>query len=341
MNSQNLRARPMLAIALVMATLLTAFAASAQTAPASSAKRTTWTNPKTPWGDPDLQGMWPSGAMTGVPFQRPESFGERSELTDAEFAARQKSVDAQRTGSFAVNAWGEPGKAQRQASLLVEPSNGRLPAMTPEGMRRSQYLHSSWQNIWFDNVSDFDTWDRCITRGLLPSMLPAQYSNGIQIHQAPGYVVIRNEMIHENRIIPLDGRPHPGPKIKTYMGDSRGHWDGISLVIETTNFNGKTAATNPGTSGSPMQNNIPTSDQMKITERLTRLDHDTLQYEATVNDPIIFTAQWKVSLPLRFEPDYQMFEYSCHDGNYALPNLITGSQADLKKLLDSLDRAQN
>jgi hypothetical protein len=198
MNSQNLRARPMLAIALVMATLLTAFAASAQTAPASSAKRTTWTNPKTPWGDPDLQGMWPSGAMTGVPFQRPESFGERSELTDAEFAARQKSVDAQRTGSFAVNAWGEPGKAQRQASLLVEPSNGRLPAMTPEGMRRSQYLHSSWQNIWFDNVSDFDSWDRCITRGLLPSMLPAQYSNGIQIHQAPGYVVIRNEMIHEN-----------------------------------------------------------------------------------------------------------------------------------------------
>jgi hypothetical protein len=206
--------------------------------------------------------------------------------------------------------------------------------MTPEGVRRSAYLHSSWQDIWFDNPSDFDTWDRCITLGLLPSMLPKMYSNGLQIHQAPGYVVIRNEVLHEQRIIPLDGRPHVGAHITSYLGDSRGRWEGNTLLVETTNFNGKSTATNPGTPGSPPQNNVPTSQQMKIVERFTRVDHDTLQYEATVDDPVVFTAPFKVSLPLKFEPDYQIFEYSCHDGNYALSNLITGSQAELKKIVD-------
>ena len=277
--------------------------------------------------------MWPSGAMTGVPLERPESFGERTQLTDEEFADRGSAIERRRP-SFEIGAWGESGKAQRQASLIVEPSNGRLPALTAEGRRRSRFLKSSWQDIWFDNPSDLDTWDRCITRGLLPSMLPAQYSNGIQIHQAPGYVVIRNEMVHEARLVPLDGRPHVGGKILSYMGDSRGRWDGNALVVETTNFNGKTAATNPGTSGSPQQNNIPTSPQMTIVERLTRVDRETLQYEATVTDPVVFTAPYKVSFPLKYEPDYQLFEYTCHEGNYALKNLITGSQADLKKLLD-------
>ena len=120
--------------------------------------------------------------MTGVPFQRPESFGERTSLNDEEFARRQKAVEAQSTGSFVVGAWGEPGKAQRHTSLIVEPSNGRLPALTPEGLRRSAYMKSSWQSIPWDSPADFDTWDRCITRGLLPWMLPAQFSNGIQIH---------------------------------------------------------------------------------------------------------------------------------------------------------------
>lgn len=302
----------------------------------STAPAKPYAMPKTAWGDPDIQGMWPSGSMTGVPFQRPETLGERTQLTDEEFNRRVQAVDAQRTGSFVIGAWGEPGKAQRQTSLIVEPKNGRLPLMTPEGQRRSQFLKSSWQNIWFDNVSDFDTWDRCITRGLLPSMLPVQYSNGIQIHQSPGYVVIRNEMIHENRVIPVDGRPHVGSKITSYMGDSKGRWEGNTLVVETTNFNAKTAATNPGTSGSPQQNNVPTSEQMTIVERLTRVDHETIQYEATVTDPVVFTQPYKVSYPLKYEPDYQLFEYSCHDGNYALANLITGSQADLKKVMDLL-----
>ena len=312
--------------------------AIAQTRSAAPAK--SYVPPKTPWGDPDIQGMWPSAAMQGVPMQRPESFGERATLTDEEFQRRERTLEGQRTGSFALGAWGEPGKAQRQASLIVDPPNGRLPALTAEGLRRSASLRSSWQDIWFDNPSDFDTWDRCISLGLLPSMLPKMYSNGLQIHQSPGYVVIRNEILHEQRIIPVDGRPHIGSRIVSYLGDSRGHWEGNTLVVDTTNFNGKSSATNPGTPGSPPLNNVPTSQQLHIVERFTRVAPDTLQYEATVNDPVVFTTPFKVAMPLHYDPDYQIFEYSCHVGNYALKNLITGSQADLKKLLDSLARKE-
>ena len=306
-------------------------AAGAQTAPAAGATKTAWIHPMTPWGDPDLQGMWPSGQMTGVPLERPERFGERAILTDEEFAAREAQLKRSFEG-FVLGAWGEQGRAQRQASLIVDPSNGRMPPLTAEGRRKSATLHSSWQSIWFNGPEALDTWDRCITRGVLPSMLPAQYSNGIEIHQAPGYVVIRNEMIHEARIIPLDGRPHLGPAIKQYMGDSRARWDGRTLAVETTNFNGRTAATNPGTSGSPEQNNVPTSESLRLVERFTRVDADTLDYEARVEDPVVFTRSWTVAYPLRRDPKYRMFEYACHEANYALRNLINGSQAAEKAL---------
>jgi hypothetical protein len=227
-----------------------------------------------------------------------------------------------------IGAWGESGKAQRQASLIVDPPKGRMPALTSEGQERSAPMGSSWQSRPFNGPEDFDTWDRCISRGLLPSMLPAQYSNGLEIHQTPGYVVVRNEMIHEARIIPLDGRPHLSKAMRQYMGDSRGRWEGESLVVETSNFNGKTAATNPGTTGSPMQNNIPTSDALRILERFTRMDADTINYEVTIDDPIVFTRPWKVAYPFRRNPDYVIYEYACHEGNYALANLLSGSQAE-------------
>src|SRR5262245_30643648 len=239
--------------------------AAGQAHPQTSPRKTNWVAPKTPWGDPDLQGAWPTGEMTGVPLERPASFGDRATLTDEEFAERQAQIQ-RRFQSFVIGAWGESGKAQRQASLIVDPPNGRLPALTEEGHKRSAPMGSSWQSRPFNGPEDFDTWDRCISRGLLPSMLPAQYSNGLEIHQTPGYVVVRNEMIHEARIIPIDGRPHLSKAIRQYMGDSRGRWESESLVVESSNFNGKTAATNPGTSGSPMQNNIPTSDALRIVE---------------------------------------------------------------------------
>ena len=334
MRRRSLTAAGVLVVSLSLTALVAAapsgaagFNEGVQPQATAASKKTTWAHPKTPWGDPDLQGMWPSGAMTGVPFERPERFGERSILNDEEFSQREAQLKRMFAG-FVIGAWGEPGKAQRQASLIVDPPNGRMPPLTAEGQRKSATLRSGWQNIWFDSPEDFDTWERCITRGLLPSMLPAQYSNGIQIHQAPGYIVIRNEMIHEARVIPLDGRPHVGSGVKQYLGDSRGRWENNTLVVETTNFNGKTAATNPGTSGSPMQNNIPTSEELRIVERFTRVDADTISYEATVEDPTIFTRSWKVAYPLRQESNYLLFEYTCHEHNYALRNLITGSQAE-------------
>jgi len=148
----------------------------------------------------------------------------------------------------------------------------------------------------------------------------------MEIYQSPGYVVIHIEMIHEARIIPVNGRPHLPPTIKAWLGDSRGHWEGDRLVVETTNFNGKTAATNPGTSGSPMDNNIPTSERLRIVERFSRVDDDTIDYEATVDDPTIFTRTWKVAFPLRRNPDYRIYEYACHENNYALTNFMRASQ---------------
>jgi hypothetical protein len=271
--------------------------------------------------------MWPSGDMTGVPLQRPESFGTRTSLTDEEFAQRQSALKRQ-YDSFVIGAWGEQGKAQRQASLIVDPPDGRLPSMTAEGQKRSASVSSSWQNRPFDSVQDFDTWDRCITRGLPPMMFPVQYSNGLEIVQSPGYVAIRIEMIHEARIIPLDVRPPLGKAIRQWVGDSRGRWEGSTLVIETTNFNGRTAATNPGTTGSPAQNNIPTSGNLRLAERFTRVDADTINYEATIDDTAVFTAPWKVAYPLRRHPEYVIYEYACHETNYALRNLLTGSRAE-------------
>ena len=331
MREQVLGAGRRVAGALALAGLVAAVPVSGQTSTATASKKASWVHPKTPWGDPDLQGMWPSGRMTGVAFERPVHFGERAVLNDEELAERAAQLKRSYEG-FVIGAWGEPGQAQRQASLIVDPPNGRMPPLTAEGRNKSATLRSSWQTIWFNGPEDLDTWDRCITRGLLPSMLPAQYSNGIQIHQSPGYFVIRNEMIHEARVIPLDGRPHLGAAITQYMGDFRGRWEGHSLIVETTNFNGKTAATNPGTSGSPMQNNIPTSESLRIVERFTRVDADTIQYEATVQDPGVFTAAWRVAYPLTRDPAYQLFEYTCHEHNYALGNLITGSQAELAAL---------
>ncbi|HLH44031.1 MAG TPA: hypothetical protein VKV74_13670, partial [Bryobacteraceae bacterium] len=211
-----------------------------------------YTPPKTPWGDPDIQGQWP--AYANIPLQRPPNFGLRNTLTDEEVAQRQKqsviTEEADREEfvtsktTLSINPpsyWVEHGKVNRQASLVVDPPNGRTPPLTAEGQAviRSQRGGLGPGSHFPDKVDsweDFDIYSRCITRGLVSSMLPTLYNFGNQIIQAPGVVVIRNEMIHESRIIPLDGRPHVGQDIQTYMGDSRGHWEGNTLVVETTNF---------------------------------------------------------------------------------------------------------
>ena len=322
--------------------------ATAGSSPNATAKAPkSWTMPRTPWGDPDIQGLWPANDMQGTPYERPESFGTRATLNDKEFAERQEARERQvradseqfvaqgtRTGIGGPAHWsaGERGEPQRQASLVVDPPNGRFPPMTDEGKKRIALARSTYYYDFpeavvphpFETFEDLGAYDRCITRGTLSSMMPTAYNMGTEIIQIPGAVVIRNEMIHETRIIPIDGRPHVSPKIRSYMGDSRGHWEGETLVIETTNFNGKVGLTRNG-------NTLLTSPELKLTERLTRLDENTLQYEATVDDPATWTRPWKVALPFTRHPEYQFFEYACHEGNYAMRNILSAERAAERK----------
>jgi hypothetical protein len=291
--------------------------------------------PRTPWGDPDLQGTWPSGQMMEVPFERPAELGTRALLTDAEFAKRLAAVQAQAVSDNAESGpgsgspatappphWLERGRASRQASLIVDPLDGRLPSMTPDGARRA----ADWQARAADTYAhigpgDFTPYDRCITRGVLGSAFPNIYSAGTQILQAPGYVIIRHEMIHEARIVPLDGRAHLSKALASYMGDARGHWDGATLVVETTNFNGRTGSY--GRNG----NGNPTSTALRLVERFALTDPDTLQYRVTVEDPQTWTRPWTVAFPIARDPAYEMYEYACHEGNYALGNILRAARA--------------
>ena len=304
---------------------LVSFAAAGQT----PAKK--WTPPKTPWGDPDIQGQWPATAR--IPMQRPLTLADRANLTDEEYAKAQKQAEAQAQAdseefsgsgnSVSINPpsyWQERGEPNKQASLVVDPPNGRIPPMTPRGqqvvksLRNGQGPGSHFPSK-VDSWDDFDIYSRCITRGLISSMLPTLYNFGNQIIQAPGYVVIRNEMIHESRVIPLDGRPHVGSNIHMYMGDSRGHWEGNTLVVETTNLNPQ-----PGTNGGLF------SDAAQVVERFTRTGPKDLSYDVTINDPNTWTKPWKIHMPYKLDPHYVLYEYACHEGNYMMIDALTGAR---------------
>jgi hypothetical protein len=287
-----------------------------------------WKPPMTPWGEPDLRGIWPLNHLIGTPFQRPERFGDRRFLTDEEYAAAQKSVESRNT-RFQSGAipQADAGGATRLTSLLVDPANGRFPELTPRGKELYDRMRGSYKpgQTVFDTPEDFDSWDRCITRGLPVSMLPRNYNNGVRIMQYPGYVVILLEMAHETRIIPTDGRPPIDGGIRQYLGESRGRWEGTTLVGVTTNFNGKTAMTNAGVPGSPPL--TPSTPNMRFTERFTRTAEDTIEYEMRVEDPeILTTRSWTAAFPLTLDNDYQVFEFACHEGNTAIRNYIETSR---------------
>src|SRR5579871_165186 len=293
-----------------------------------------WTPPRTPWGDPDLQGIWP-GNM-GVPMQRSKALGERSELNDQEFAQRvsqaQRASAAdsaefapkdERVGIGPPSYWTERGRPTRQASLIIDPPDGRLPPMTAAGKAIQAKTPAEWAGK-ANTYEDVNLYYRCITRGAVGSIIPVVYNNGNQILQAPGYVVIRNEMIHEARIIPLDDRPHVGTNIHMYMGDSRGHWEGNTLVIETTNFTNKTSIGSNGVAynGEGGRN----SEDLRLIERLTRVDENTLNYQATIDDPQTWTRPWTLRILLKRDDRYQFLEYACHEGNYALKDILSGAR---------------
>jgi hypothetical protein len=281
----------------------------------------TFASPRTPWGDPDLQGTWPGDPVAAVPFERAQELGTRATLTDEEAAKRNAGIDAQ-LSSGQGNFFPELGHAPPLSSLIVEPENGRLPAMTEDGARRAQ----QWRVVadpdyLAASAAELRAYDRCITRGVLGSAFPNIYGSGMQIHQAPGFVIIRHEMVHEARVIRLDRRPHVSSAIRMYMGDSRGRWEGDTLVVETTNFNGRTGSYARNGDGNP------TSTALRLVERFRLRDANTLLYEVHIDDPQTWVRPWTVAFPLRRDQSYVLHEYACHEGNYAIANILSAARA--------------
>ena len=286
---------------------------------------------KTSWGDPDLRGMWPTDSIGGLPLQRPAEMGERVFLSPAELKARDDLMDQWRHAAadeikqnhLGAGNWVEMTGAGRRTSMLVDPKNGRLPELTAEAKRMDAIGRSSWvAKQSFDWVTDFDSWDRCVTRGFPASMLPFRYNNGVQIMQSPGYVVVNLEMIHDARIIPLDGSPAPGG-LTNWMGESRGHFEGDTLVVETDHIRQGAAPLNMATIGAPPNNTIPMSPRAHVTERFTMVGPNTLTYEMTFSDPVNWTAPFTLRVDLARNQKYKFFEYACHEGDEQVHNYIT------------------
>ena len=266
---------------------------------------------QTPWGHPDLQGTWSNSTTT--PMERPADLEGREFLTEEERAARNPDSgfsteipsEIMPTGAY-NDFWLEQGELSTQTSLIVDPPDGRYPALTPEAERRRREQRGSFANGGFSSWEDFSTYDRCLTRGMPGAMSPGFYNHNYQIFQTPDHVVILVEMIHDARIIPLGGRASLSQEAEQWLGDSRGRWEGDTLVIETTN--------------------LPASDRHVI-ERLTRVDTDTIDYRITVTDPAEWTDEWTAAMPMS-AIEGPLFEYACHEGNYAVPNMLAGSRAD-------------
>ena len=328
---------------ILLSDVVTAQVPAAAATASSSARARDWTPPRTAWGDPDFQGIWSTDDSMGVPIQRPDRFGNRLFLTDEEIAERAKRDAQVRQQSLeeaaapvAPNApantgppshWGEQGtRTARQTSLIVDPADGKIPALTPEAQRRAAGRDTgSFGSGPFNGPEDLTNFDRCISRSVIGSFIARPYGNGLQIVQSPGLVAIRHEMIHDTRIIPLDNRPQLGSSIRQYMGDSRGRWEANVLVVETTNLTDKTSI---GLNG----NGLRHSDAIRLVERFTRVDSDTIQYEVTIDDPETYVRPWTITFPLTTQPgEYQVFEYACHEGNYGMTNILSGARADEKR----------
>ena len=296
----------------------------------SSTASNTWTPDHTPDGQPDLQGIWTNETITA--FERPIELADKAFLTQeeaSELEARNAEQRAARDGTSRAGSvgiynefWRDPGTEvveTRQTSLIVDPPDGRIPVRPEAEARRDD---NTARNT--DSWEYMSVWDRCITRGVPGSMFPTSYNNAYQILQIPGYVVIRYEMIHDVRIIPVDERPHVGSDIGLWMGDSRGRWEGNTLVVETTNYNDRGWIAQAYAAG--RIRGVEVSKAMRVVERFTRVDEQTINWEATVEDLNIYTKPWTLSMPLKSNPQYQMYEYACHEGNWAVRNALSGAR---------------
>jgi hypothetical protein len=285
--------------------------------------------PVTPWGDPDLQGVFTNNNENGIPFERPENVqAQRNEDVSAEELERLRDERESRRVAAAPNLGVLPGSnpvhwfehfgaANSRAWLVVDPPDGRIPPLTAEAQRRPRARGgSSFGNGPFNSTLDFSLYDRCISRGMPGSMLPGIYGNAYAIVQAPGYVSIMYEMIHEARVIPLDGRASLPSSIRSYMGDARGHFEGNTLVVETRNF----------VEGSAYRG--ASADTLRIIERFTPIAADKLEWAVRVDDPSTWTRPWTFAMELtRGGAEVQPFEYACHEGNYGMPNMLSAARA--------------
>jgi hypothetical protein len=329
------------------AALMSAGAAAAPPAPADltaiPAVRSDHVPARTSWGDPDLRGTWPLQRFVeaNIPLQRPEAAGRRAWQTDEEHAARIASAeqfDARAdsedgvTGSVPGLAdWVRTHRDGRRTSLIVEPDDGRLPPLTPSADALFKAGKSSWVNtVDIDWITDLDAFDRCITRGVPSIMSPVMQNNAVRIFQAPGLVVLKMETL-ETRLIRIGAAGHPPSAVRSWMGDSRGHWEGSTLVIETANIvAGNSTGEDPvrlAASPAYQAGPVPVGEDARLVERLTMLGPGEMAYEATYSDPGVFTAPWSIRLTWVRDDGYRMFEYACHEGNTQIRHMINSSRA--------------
>jgi len=300
--------------------------------------------PRTPWGDPDLQGTYTNKYEQSTPLERPAEFAGRrvddvrgAELADV-LAKRNKRV-VERAAGVGPQQFRDPLDVTKgsRAWLIVDPPDGRIPPMTPAAQQRigspDPFQDSGIQGILnarqrgrssfdaergertFNSVDDFDLWERCVTRGVPGAMMPYIHGNSYQIVQAPGLVAIRYEFVHDVRVIPLDGRSHAPKTMEFEMGDARGHWDGNALVVESTNFKDRSTYRNANAA------------TLRLVERFTPTSSTQVEWSVTVNDPATWTRPWTLSMPLTRNESEPVLEFACHEGNYALPHILSGSRA--------------
>src|SRR5690348_4011083 len=293
---------------------------------AAAQSKKPWTPPRTSDGQPDIQGVWSTATTT--PLERPAEFAGKATLTPAEAAEFQKKAiydvnGDRRDGGGAADVgraynefWRERGSVvpDLRTSLISDPPDGKIPPLTPEARKRQADRAAAARGHEFDGPENRSVQERCLlATNAGPPMTPANYSANYQIVQGPGWVVLVNEMIHDARTIPLDGRPHIDEGIRQWMGDARGHWEGSTLVVETTNFTDKTSFRG-------------SSEKMRLVERFTRTGPDTLLYEFTVDDPGSFGKPWTAKIPTS-RVDGAIYEYACHEGNYGMEGILTGARA--------------
>ncbi len=302
-----------------------------------------YTAPKTPWGDPDLQGVWSSDDAT-FPVSRGGRGGAPQTnaappapqglyLSDEQWAARQKQIqDGIRNAENAIGSFrGDFARRSfRQTSYIVDPPDGVMPQPLPEAQkRRAPRDQGTFGAGPFEWTTDFTNYDRCITRGIWGSVARVVYGNGNRIVQAPGMVVISYEMIHDTRVIYTDGRPHVNDRIRGYLGDSRGRWEGDTLIVETTNLTNQTSI---GANG----NGLRHSDKIKMTERIKRVANDVVQYQLTVDDPVTYPRPFTMSIPLTPLDGGDLLPYECHEGNEAVRNSLGAERAEDRALAADL-----